>query len=257
MLICADIGNSSIKIGYYTEAGLVVQRIDTHPLQDDDCYYKVMSDFMAQNHIEKNNLSCIISSVVITHTAVIVKALERLAGHETVPVVLVSNRMRTDLSFDNIAAPEELGADRIATAAAAYAICRGPVVVVDFGTATTITVVGRDGALVGGAIMPGLGLMSAALGKGTSKLEEVSLDAPDRVLGKDTAGAICAGLFFGTAGAVDRIIAEIEEETGALFGTIITGGYSQMMKNYLKRHYDIRPFLIFEGLRILYDENRP
>ena len=63
--------------------------------------------------------------------------------------------------------------------------------------------------------------------------------------------------FFGTAGAVERIIAEIEEETGTGFGTVITGGYSLMMKNYLKRHYDIRPFLIFEGLRILYDENRP
>jgi type III pantothenate kinase len=256
VLICADIGNSSIGIGYYTDAGLTVQRIDTQPLQDDRVYYRVMSDFMAQNHIEKNNLSCIISSVVINHTAVFIKALESLAGPDRPPLV-VSNRMCTGLSFDQVAAPEELGADRIATAAAAYELYRGPVVVVDFGTATTITAVDRRGALIGGTIMPGLGLMNRALGEGTSKLKEVPLDAPGSVLGSDTARSICAGLFFGTAGAVDRIIAEIEEETGAGFGAVITGGYSRMMKNYLKRHYDIRPFLIFEGLRILYDENRP
>lgn len=256
MLICADIGNSSIKTGYYTEAGLIVQKIDTLPLQSDSSYYLAMSGFMAQNHIEKNIDSCIISSVVLTHTEVLIKALERLTGLK-MPPLMVTNRIITGLSFDNIAAPEEVGADRIATAAAAYDIYRAPVAVVDFGTATTITAVGRDGAFLGGAIMPGLGLMNAALEKGTSKLKKVPLGAPDTALGRDTLRSICAGLFFGTAGAVDRIIAEIEEETGAGFRTVITGGYSQIMKNYLKRNYDIRPCLIFEGLRTLHGKNRP
>ncbi|MBI5101049.1 MAG: type III pantothenate kinase [Nitrospirae bacterium] len=255
MLICFDIGNSSINIGYCKGAGLIVQRIDTHPVFHQDVYYSLMSDFIALNNIEKDNVSCIICSVVDTHTDVFEAVARTFAGRGgTVDVVGI--RMNTGLDFERLTAPEELGADRIATSAGAYDIFGGPVLVVDFGTATTVTAVDAGGRLLGGSIMPGLGLMNSALEKGTSKLTEVPLIGPAAALGTDTAQCICSGLFFGTAGAVERIAAGIEQETGASFRMVITGGYGGMMKNYIKRQYDIKPDLIFEGLRTLYDKNR-
>ncbi|TAN42193.1 MAG: type III pantothenate kinase [Nitrospirae bacterium] len=255
MLLCVDIGNSSIAIGYDTGPGLVVQRLDTHPLRTGLQYSAEISAFMAEKRIENNKVRCIISSVVPGHTHAVAAAVRQIAGGE-LDILHVGHTMKTGLAFD-VKTPEELGADRIATAAGAYEVFRGPVAVVDFGTATTVTVVDEKASLIGGAIMPGPGLMNAALQQGTAKLKQAALEAPQSPLGRDTSECIRTGIFYGSAGAVERIIAGIGDATGKTFRTVITGGYCQVMKNYLQRPYDIRPYLIFEGLKILYDKNRP
>jgi len=128
--------------------------------------------------------------------------------------------------------------------------------VVDFGTATTVTVVDADGNCRGGAIFAGLGLMNEALGRGTSRLKAVSLDAPETALGRDTAENMRSGLFFGSAGAVERIVSEIERELGYGLAVIVTGGNAQKVSPFLRKQHTVRPHLVLEGLKLLYEYNR-
>jgi type III pantothenate kinase len=256
MLIAVDIGNSSINIGYFTGKDLLVQRIDTHPLKDSEEYLFAIYNFLQQNRVEKNSPGGIISSVVPSHTPVLFEVLRRLSGVEKEALLTVSHKMHSGLKF-KVDAPESVGTDRIVNAVAASEFYGTPVAIVDFGTATTISVVGREGDFVGGSILPGVRLMNRALDTGTSQLQEVVLEAPQRALGVDSAGCIRSGLFYGTAGACERILAEIEEETGFGLKLVLTGGYAPAVGGFLKRTHEINLNLTLEGLRILYGKNRP
>lgn len=256
MLITIDIGNSSINIGYFIDSGLLVQKISSRPLRTVVEYIKIIRDFLEQNHLEKKIFSCIISSVVTSHTAVLRDAAEKLSENTDNNVVVLNHQMDTGLNL-KIKSPEELGTDRLANAAGAYAIYRGPVAVMDFGTATTITAVGRNADFIGGSIMPGIDLMNELLAQGTSKLTKVSLENPVSSLGTDTAGCIRSGLLIGTAGAVERVLDEIEKEVGYTFRVVVTGGYAYLMDTFIRRHHDVNVFLIHEGLREIYGKNRP
>jgi len=255
MLITIDIGNSSINIGYFPDSDFLVQKIATYPLRSIGEYCGIISDFLEQNHIEKNIFSCIISSVVASHTPVLRDAVEKLSGTKDNEILVLGHHMDTGLNL-KIRAPEELGTDRLANAAGAYAIYREPVAVIDFGTATSITVVGINGDLLGGSIMPGIGLMNDMLAQRTSKLTKIALEPRGPGLGKDTAGCIRSGLLFGTAGAVERILYEIEKETGYRFRTVITGGYAHLMDPVVTRPHDMNLFLTLEGLKKIYAANR-
>lgn len=256
MLITIDVGNSSINIGYFIDSGLLVQKMPTHPLRNVDEYRKIMRDFLEQNHLEKTILNCIISSVVTSHTAVLIEAAEKLSENKDNDVIILSHQMDTGLNL-RIKAPEELGTDRLADAAGAYAVYQEPVAVIAFGSATTITAVGKNADFIGGSIMPGIGLMNDVLAQRTSKLTKVSLEHPVPALGTDTAECIRSGLLIGTAGAVERVLEEIEKEAGYTFRVVITGGYANLMDTLIKRPHDVNVFLTHEGLREIYGKNRP
>lgn len=255
MLICIDIGNSSITAGYFLNTGLVVQRIPTHPLLAADEYRLLLYTFMKEKNIAKSACSGIISSVVPGHTEVFTKVLQGLYGEEKTDILVVDSKM-SGIEFA-IPYPEQLGTDRIANAVAAFSFFQAPVAVLDFGSATTITLVNAQGCYIGGSIMPGLGLMNEALGHKTSRLKMVELKEPESAVGLDTTGCILSGLVIGTAGAVERIIEETEVETGLIFKTIVTGGYSFLVDNFLRRRHVVRTDLTLEGLKILYEKNRP
>lgn len=255
MLIAIDIGNSSINIGYFMESGLLVQKIATHPMKTADAYYQYMIDFLDQNHVEKRSFRCIISSVVTSHTAVLRDAVETLSGLTETEISVLSHEMNTGLDI-RLRNPEELGTDRLASAAAAHLKYQGPVAVIDFGTATTVSVVGRNSDFIGGAIMPGIGLMNDLLDQKTSQLKKVTLSHPMPALGRDTAESICSGLLIGTAGGVERILAEIEQEIGYPLQVVITGGYAPLMDECLTRPHEMDPLLLLEGLKEIYERNR-
>jgi type III pantothenate kinase len=211
--------------------------------------------FMKENNIEKSGCNGIISSVVASHTEVFVKALEGFSESGDASVLIVSHTMSgTGFRISN---PQELGTDRIANAVAAFALVGKPGAVIDFGTATTITVVDEDGNYTGGAIMPGIGLMNESLAAKTSKLAAVDVKAPKTALGADTAGCILSGLLFGTAGAVERIVGEIEKETGLTYEVVLTGGHALLIDAFIRRPHFLKPHLTLEGLKILYEKNRP
>jgi type III pantothenate kinase len=251
MLIAVDIGNSSINIGFFTESGLVVQKIDTRPLLSPSEYLALLNGFKKEKNIDKPPEGIIISSVVPGHTGIVRKALRGLVSVEP---LMVNCKIKTGLKF-NVTKPEELGSDRLANVAGAYELYKGPVAVVDFGTATTISVAGKDANYIGGAIMPGLRLMNESLAKGTSKLAVVSLTPPRSALGINTTEGIQSGLFYGAAGAAERLLLEMEKEAGFRLKIVLTGGYGGMISKFLKRKHDLRPYLTIEGLRTIYTRN--
>jgi type III pantothenate kinase len=252
MLIALDIGNSLINIGFFHDKGLFVRKIKTHPLKPYEIYASLLRDFLTEISIEKNTLEVIISSVVSGHTNVLTEACKDLML-ET--LLILSPEIKTGLVFD-IPKSEELGSDRIANSVASYELYKGPVAAVDFGTATTVSIVGKDAHFIGGVILPGVGLMNESLAKGTSKLSEVVLRPPEAALGTDTSGSIQSGLFYGTAGAVERLLEEIEKEVGIRLKVVVTGGFSHIISKFLKREYDLRQNLTLEGLKIIYMRNR-
>lgn len=251
MILAIDIGNSSINIGIFTSSALLVRKFDTFPLLPPAEYTALVNQFIAEKHVEKKAEGIIISSVVPGHTKVFMRAF---AGISSRKPLTVSHALKTGLAF-RIPNPGELGADRIANAAAAYEFSRDAVAVVDCGTATTISIVDKDGNYTGGAIMPGIRLMNESLARGASQLFEVSFRPPVSALGTSTAECIQAGLIFGTAGAVERILMETEKEAGYRLKIVVTGGYGEMMTGFLTRTHALLPFLTLEGLHIIYRKN--
>jgi type III pantothenate kinase len=251
MLIAIDIGNSSVNIGFFVSAGLFVQRIDTHPLLSEREYLTLVNRFIREKNIDKKPEGIIISSVVPNHTRVLRKAAEGLISRGA---MILSHKTRTGLTFD-VRNSDKVGPDRIANAVAAYELYKCPVAVADFGTATTVSIVGKGAVFLGGTIMPGIRLMNESLAKGTSMLFQVPVRTPGTALGKDTTANIQSGLFYGTAGAVEKIIGEIEKESGFKLKVVITGGYGALVSNLLKKRHKLKPHLTLEGLEIIYKRN--
>lgn len=250
-LIAVDIGNSSINIGFFSNQGLSVHRITNSFRKSTEEYIAEIKIFLEKNLAEKSAEGVIISSVAPGLTPLLREALRGLISKE--PLV-VNYKMNTGLSF-SIDNPEKLGADRIANAVAAYEHYGSATIVVDFGTATAVSVVDKDARFLGGAILPGVGLMSESLAKGTAQLPEVNIGSHPSALGTETARCIQSGLLYGTAGAVERIIDEIKKEAGLEFKVIITGGYANLISSFLRIQYEFLPYLTLEGLKILYLKN--
>jgi type III pantothenate kinase len=195
--------------------------------------------------------------VVDKATPLLTKALKKSFG---INPLNVNYKLKTGLKFC-IKNPDKLGADRIANAAAAYKLYKGYSIVIDFGTATTFSVVSSSGEYRGGAIMPGLGISAQVLSDKTARLPRVELKAPDKALGDDTESNILSGLIIGHAGAVERIVKEIKlsikknKKAGTCTNVIITGGSADIVAPYIRGRKKINPFLTLEGLRIIYGLN--
>lgn len=256
MLIAIDIGNSSINIGYFTENDFFATKIPTNPLLSSGEYRKFLEEQIQRKFPSDTNVHCIISSVVPSHTRVMQEAVSGLLDTHAGGVLILGHDTETGIPL-SVRMPESLGTDRIANAAGAFSRYGAAVAVADFGTATTLTLVGKDGSLIGGAILPGIGMMNESLSQRASQLRSVRIDAPVSALGKDTESCIRSGILFGSAGAVERIISEIEVEEGYEFRVVITGGYSEPAGRCMKRPHLRDPHLTLEGLRIIYGKNRP
>jgi type III pantothenate kinase len=157
------------------------------------------------------------------------------------------------LRYEN---PREVGADRIVNAVAAYEIYGGPIIAVDFGTATTFDCVSKSGEYLGGVICPGIHISMEALFDRASKLHRVEIARPKTVIGKTTTGALQSGLLYGNAGMVDAMVARIRGELGAPARVIATGGLARRIASESEVIEEVVPFLTLEGLRILFDKNR-
>ncbi len=259
MLIAVNIGNSNIGFGLFTEPldgkSLIVRKVPTHPARTSGSYKKIVAEMIKEAHTENTSgtVSAVIASVVPTRNRVINKTLASFC--KTRPLY-ISTGLNSSLTF-NIKEPLNLGADRIANAIAGISYNRGrPTAVLDFGTATTITVVGKKSALLGGAILPGISLMLKALNSGTAKLPLVSTDALGKAIGIDTASSIISGIIYGTAGAVEKLIIMMEKELKFKLQLVVTGGNAPFVSSFINRAFIYRPHLTFEGIRLIYLLNK-
>ncbi|HMK61606.1 MAG TPA: type III pantothenate kinase [Dissulfurispiraceae bacterium] len=256
-LLAIDIGNSTIGFGLYPDATankiLAIEKLQLTRITSSAFTEHFISDFLLKHcRIPKpatRYISVAISSVAPKFNNAVSKAVQRFCA---APLIITPST-ETGLSLD-VKHPEKLGTDRIANALAGYTQVRKPVAVVDLGTATTITVVGRGARLLGGAIMPGIQTMIGSLACKTSLLPLVAPAKPRSALGKDTSSAIISGTVNGTAAAIIYIQSRIEKEIDTKLALILTGGHAALLSPLLSKKHLLIPSLIFEGIRLIHSK---
>ncbi len=249
MLLTADIGNTNITLGLFDQEALVEEfRLASDKDLSQGEYGVLIKSLFKSYKIE----GCIIASVVNELSEKFGSAVQNVFGIEP---VMLSHKSNTGVKI-GMPNPDEIGADRIANAAGAYILYNHPVIVVDFGTATSFDIVNAQGEFVGGVIAPGLNLQLNTLNKFTSRLPKISAAISHSAIGNNTTDAILSGVIRGTACMIDGLVEQCEKELGQKATLVATGGYSGLISNYLERPFDfINPTLTLDGLRHLYNLN--
>jgi|YNPBryulayer2012_1023412.scaffolds.fasta_scaffold00083_3 type III pantothenate kinase len=166
----------------------------------------------------------------------------------------INSKLRTGLLL-KVNNPEKFGSDRLACCLSAYELFKENIAIVDVGTATTITVVTKNGEILGGTIMPGIEMMNYSLHEKTALLPIVNLSDSVYPLGNDTDSAIRSGIILGTIYGINGIIKEIEKFLDIKLKIILTGGNAELIEKHIKFPYDYLPHLVFEGMRLIYLKN--
>ena len=250
MLLTADIGNTSITLGLFDNDALVEEyRLASDKDLSLEEYEVLLKSLFKEYKVD----GCIISSVVEELTKKFKKSVDNVFKLDSL-VLTTKINTGVKICLDN---PKEAGADRIANAAGAYVLYNYPVIVIDFGTATTFDIVNGKGEFVGGIIAPGVNLQVKALNKFTSKLPRIEITPSSNAIGHNTNDAILSGILRGSAAMIDGLVEQCEKELGQKAIVVATGGYSGLISTYLKRQFDfINPTLTLEGLRYLYQINK-
>ncbi len=256
MLLAIDVGNTNTVIGIYDDGKSVgFWRIRTVKEMTADEYRMILHDLTAMQGM--NVLEAIDGAIIACVVPPLSRPLEDLCVHFLkVNPLFVGPGIKTGMPirYDN---PREVGADRIVNAVAAYERYRSELIAVDFGTATTFDYINAAGEYEGGIIAPGVKIAAEALFQQASKLFRVEFAPPSRVIAKDTASAIQAGIIFGYASLVDGILRRMFDELGSRPKVIATGGLARVIVAETKLVDDIDDDLTMEGLQILYYRNRP
>ena len=255
MLLTIDIGNSHIVSGVFEKQQLRgVERLSTDHTLTAHEYGVLHTSFLAKFNIQPNNISgCIISSVVPLITPTIERMVEAL--FHVHPFVVSENFPHgLTLRYDH---PEELGSDRLVNAVAAFDAYKSSVIIIDFGTATTLCVVTKGGEFLGGIIAPGLKSSADSLHHQTAKLPPVDLIQPKTLIGTNTVASIQSGLIFGHAGLVDELVTKIQHEIKEHTVVIATGGLASVIAPISRTIQEIKPNLTLEGLELLYRRIHP
>lgn len=205
------------------------------------------------NDLRADDINAIIISSVVPP---VVPTLERMCQrYFGLSPLLIGPGVKTgmDIRYDN---PREVGADRIVNAVAAYEKYGGPVIIVDFGTATTFCAVDAKGVYLGGSICPGIGISTEALVQRTAKLPRIELKRTDSVICRNTIESMQAGVFYGFVGQVEGIVSRMRRELDMSARVVATGGLAVVIAPATKAIDVVEPMLTLEGLRIIYERNR-
>jgi type III pantothenate kinase len=254
MLLAIDIGNTNIVVGLFKDKELLANwRMTTHLHKTVDEYAILILDLFRSCGTGIREVDAIICSNVVPPLTPIFKEIgEKYFG---IPPLFVGHKMETGLKicYSN---PQEVGADRIVNAAAAFEIYGGPLIIVDFGTATTFCAISANGEYLGGVISPGIMISAEALFTRTAKLPKVELNRPQTVIGKSTVGSMQSGILIGFACMVDGLVSRIKNEMEGNPFVVATGGLAPLVAPESKTIQEVRPDLTLEGLRLLYEKNR-
>lgn len=255
MLLAIDVGNTNIVLGCIEGDGIrCTARIATNRTRTEDEYAMSLAQIFALREIDPKKLDgAIISSVVPELKSVLVRAVQMLCGI-TPLVVGAGVKSGLNIRIDN---PAQLGSDLVVGAVGAMAKYPKPLLVFDFGTATTLSVIDGKGAYRGGMIMPGLRLAVEALASRTAQLPHISLEAPPRVIGTNTVDCMNAGAIYGNAAMLDGVIDRVEAELGEPVAAVVaTGGLISKVAPYCRRKIEIEEDLMLWGLKIIYEKNK-
>src|SRR5512136_3214357 len=256
MLLAIDVGNSNTVLGLYDGDKLIYDwRIRTVANHTVDEYGMLIVNLYktVKSKSQPVTLTGIIISCVVPPMLNILEPLCMKYFHLKPLIVEPGVKTGMPIFYDN---PKEVGADRIVNAVAAYEKYRTAMIVVDFGTATTVDYVSEDGAYQGGAIAPGVVISSEALFQKASKLPRVEIFAkPKSVLAKDTISSMNVGIIYGYAGLVDGLVNRMKKEVGKNLKVIATGGLAPLISEISETIDLVEEFLTLEGLMILFKRN--
>jgi type III pantothenate kinase len=255
MVFTADLGNSSIALAVFNRDGSLVFRsnLSTDRAKCEDEYLILLQNIFALYGVEPSAQGAIISSVVPQLTHSFSSAVSRLLGCK--PLV-VGPGIKTGLDI-KIDQHSQLGSDLVANTVGAMAVHTPPFVIVDMGTATTITAVNPKSELCGVIILPGVRVALDALSANAAELPYISLDSPRALLGTNTIDAMNSGIVYGSACMIDGLVDRLSEEFHAAGMTIIaTGGLASTIIPYCRHKMIHAPNLVLEGLFQIYKKNQ-
>lgn len=255
MLLAIDVGNTNMVFGLYEGERLRgTFRISTNAERTSDELGMQISQYYHFHGIDRNETrAVIIASVVPPVMYTLINAIRKYLRVR--PVIAGRD---VDIGIENCYAnPREVGADRLVNAVSAVRKYGKPLVIVDIGTATTFDAIDESGAYQGGAIFPGIKVAMEALFLKASKLPRVDIERPENAIGKTTVQSMQSGAVRGYVGALSGIITDIREELGGNARVIATGGMGRMMAEYCDLIDEVDPNLTLEGLRLIYENNRP
>ncbi len=255
MLLAIDIGNTNIKYGVFDGDELKSSfRVSSRMSRTADEYGSVLVGLLSDKGISKTDIDgIIISSVIPALNYTMCHMCEYFFG---ITPIMVGPGVKTGLNIkaDN---PKEVGADIIVNSVSAFRKYGGPVIVIDFGTATTFDVVTENCELLGVVIAPGIKTSLEGLATKTAQLPMVELDAPKTVIGKNTKHCMQSGIIFGFAGLVDSILYRIKKELKiADIKVIATGGLGEIIAKEVKAISKVDRTLTLDGLKIIYEQNK-
>ncbi|SKA07473.1 type III pantothenate kinase [Selenihalanaerobacter shriftii] len=253
MILAIDVGNTNTVLGVFDDDELIVDwRVATERDKTADEYGMLFFDLFNYNDIDADKIDKIIISCVVPP---VVNALEEVAiKYFGLKPLIIGPGVKTgiNIEMDN---PKEVGADRIVNAIAAYKLYGGPVIVVDFGTATTFCLISKDGDYLGGVIAPGINISMEALFNYADKLPKVELNKSRNIIGKNTIDSLKSGIIYGAIGQVDGVVRRIKGEVGQETEVIATGGLAELVSADSEEIDRINPLLTLHGLRMVVDLN--
>ncbi len=253
MLLTIDVGNTNITLGGYESSVLkFTGRIATDSKHTVDQYAYEIKNVLELYSIEANDIDgAIISSVVPLVGRCVSNAISKLC--DIAPMMLGPGvKTGLNIKIDN---PAQLGADLVAAAVGAIDEYTMPCVVIDMGTATTVSVLDSNGSFLGGSIAAGVNLTLKALTENTAQLTSIPIEAPQSVIGANTIESMQSGLVYGTAAMIDGLIDRIINELDEMPTIVATGGLSKQIIDHCKSDIIYNENLLLDGLKVIYDKN--
>lgn len=253
MILTIDIGNTHTVLGGFIGNELkFISRISTNARKTDSEYAAKLKSIFALYGVNTGEIcGSVISSVVPPLTKTVRDAVKIVCNTDSL-VVGPGIKTGINLLADN---PQQVGADLICACVSAYNLYTPPVLIIDMGTATKILAVDEKGCFTGVSIIPGVEISLKALSGGTAQLPQISLDAPSKVMGKNTVDCMRSGIIFGNASMIDGMIDRINGELGHTSALVATGGLARSVIPHCKHNIAIDDDLILKGLLIIYNKN--
>lgn len=253
MLFVMDVGNTNIKCGFFENGALLHSfRLATDADTTSDELGMKLLDFASYLSIEPEHVQGIMVSSVIPSLNYTIEHMGRMYFDRKPMFVGPGIKTGLNIKYDN---PKELGADRIVNAVAAYELYGGPVITVDFGTATSLGAISERGDFLGGCICTGIRISAEALTNNTAKLPRIDLRCPEQVICKNTVTGMQAGILYGYVGQVEYLVRKMQEEMGKA-KVVATGGFSGVIAEHSNVIDEVVPTLTLLGLERIYNKNQ-